>query len=68
MKPVERAGHINLWIVLKQQVDGKFYLDTSVSTEFGMGMFKTELEAQHQQTMALLRNERVQVFHLEYPL
>jgi hypothetical protein len=67
-KPVERTGYVDVWICLKQMSDGKFYLDTTQITEFGSGFFKTELDALHYQTICLLKNERVNVFKLEWPL
>jgi hypothetical protein len=68
MKPVERDGFISVWICVKQGTDGRFFLDTTVSSEFGSGMFKSEQDAQHHQTICLLKNEKVQVFKLDWPL
>lgn len=68
MKPVERDGYINLWICIKQLSDGKFMLDSTITSEFGSGYFKTELDAQHHQTICLLRNEKVNVYKIEWPL
>jgi hypothetical protein len=67
-KPVERSGYVEVWICIKQMPDGKFFLDSSHSSEFGMGYFKTEAEALHHQTICMLKNERVNVFKLEWPL
>ena len=67
-KPVERSGHIDVWVSIKQTHEGKLYLDTTHSTEFGSGFFKSEAEAQHHQTVCLLKNERINVFKLEWPL
>lgn len=68
MKPVERNGFIDVWICVKQNSDGKFFVDTTMSTEFGSGMFKTERDAQHHQTLCLLKNEKVNVYKIEWPL
>ena len=67
-KPIERNGYIDMWVCIKQGTDGRFFLDTTQPTVFGNGFFMTELDAQHHQTICLLKNERVQVFKLEYPL
>ena len=67
-KPVERLGYVDIWVCIKQTADGKFYIDNTHQSEYGAGYFKTEKEAQHHQTMCLLKNERVNVFHLEWPL
>ena len=68
MKPVERKGHVDMWILIQQTSDGKFFMMTSPSKDLGAGVFSTEREAQHQQTMELLKGNACQVFHLEWPL
>ena len=68
MKPVERTGFIEVWIVVKLQSTGQFYMDQSNVSEFGPGYYKTELEALHQQTLLMLKGERCNVFKLEWPI
>lgn len=68
MKPVERQGTIDVWIVLRLMPTGQFYLDTTHATEFGSGYFTTELSALHHQTLLMLKGERSNVFRLEWPL
>lgn len=68
MKPVERTGYIEVWIVVKLGPTGQFFLDTTHVSEFGSGYFKTELEALHQQTLLMLKGERCNVFKLDWPL
>ena len=68
MKPVERNGYIEVWIVVKLMNTGQFYMDTTHISEFGSGYFTTELAAQHHQTILTLKGERCQVYKLEWPL
>ena len=68
MKPVERAGHIDLWILIQQGTSGTFNFQAIASSEYGLGFCKTLEQAQHQQTMELLKGNRVEVFHLEWPI
>ena len=68
MKPIERTGHLDVWICIKQNVDGTLYFDQTFTTGLGGGMFKTLEEAQHHQTIALLKNQKLEIFHIEWPL
>jgi hypothetical protein len=67
MKPVERTGYIDCWIIVKQGSTGQLYFDQAV-TPLGNGFYKTLTEAQHQQTINLLKNEKTEIFHIEWPL
>jgi hypothetical protein len=70
MKPVERSGYIDIWILIQQSADGKFYYNTTSTTisPFGTGFFTSERDAQHQQTIELLKGTKCEVFHLEFPI
>jgi hypothetical protein len=68
MKPIERSGHIDMWILVQQGTTGTFNLQTLATSEYGLGFCKTLEQAQHHQTMELLKGNKVEVFHLEWPL
>lgn len=68
MKPVERGGYVDIWILIQQTSDGKFMQSTGQINNLGNGFFANEKDAQHQQTMDLLKGNKTQVFHLEWPL
>lgn len=68
MKPQERSGFVDVYILLKQHTDGKFFVDTTSARDLGNGMFSTLQEAQHQQTMEKLKGHPCEVYHLEWPL
>jgi len=68
MKPVERSGYIDVWIIVQQGVDGKFLQQTTHMGALGSGFFATLKDAQHEQTIQLLKGNKVQIFHLEFPL
>lgn len=70
MKPVERTGYIDVWVLIQQTTDGKFYFNSSPTSvsPYGGGFFTSERDAQHQQTLELLKGNKCEVFHLEYPI
>lgn len=68
MKPVEREGHIDAWICVKQASTGQLYFDGTITGALGTGIFSSLKDAQHHQTIALLKNEKMEIFHLEWPL
>lgn len=70
MKPVERTGYIDVWVLIQQTTDGKFFFNAAALTTspYGSGFFTKEADAQHQQTLELMKGNKCQVFHLEYPL
>lgn len=70
MKPVERTGYIDLWIIIQLTADGKFYVNAAAPTAstFGSGFYVTERDAQHQQTVELMKGNKCEIFHLEYPI
>lgn len=68
MKPVERSGYIDMWILVQQSSTGTFSHFVGGSSEFGAGYFKTQDQAQHHQTMERLKGNRVEVYHIEWPL
>lgn len=68
MKPVERSGYLDLWILIQQGTTGTFSFQMNASSEYGAGFCKTLEQAQHQQTMELLKGNRVEIFHLEWPI
>lgn len=68
MKPVERSGFVDFWILIQQGATGMFNLITTNSSAFGTGIYATERDAQHAQTIELLKGNRVEVFHIEWPI
>ena len=70
MKPVERTGFIDVWVLIQQTADGKFYFNSTAQTAspYGAGFHLSERDAQHQQTLELLKGNKVEVFHLEFPI
>lgn len=68
MKPVERQGYIDMWILLSQDTQGKFFMMTTPIQDLGNGIFASQQAAQHQQTMELLKGNKCQVYHIEWPL
>ena len=68
MKPIERAGYIDFWILLQQNSSGMFNQVTTSPTTYGNGFYVTEKDAQHAQTIELLKGNKTQVYHLEWPL
>jgi hypothetical protein len=67
-KPVERSGFINVWILIQQNVTGTLQMLTTNSSTLGLGFYLTEREAQQAQTIELLKNNKVNVFLIEWPL
>lgn len=67
-KPVERSGYIDAWILIQLNVTGNLQMLSSHTSSLGLGFYLTEREAQQAQTIELLKNNRVQVFHIEWPL
>lgn len=68
MKPVERSGYVDFWILMAQSSTGQFVMLTTQIKELGAGIFTSEKEAQHQQTVERLKGNNCEVFHLEWPL
>jgi len=68
MKPVERSGFIDTWILVQQNSDGRFSQFTGIGGTYGPGFYESEKEAQKQQTVELLKNNKVQVYHIEWPI
>lgn len=68
MKPVERSGHVDLYILVQQNSTGQFNQITTSSQPLGLGFYQDLLQAQHAQTIELIKNNRVEIFHLEWPL
>jgi len=68
MQPVARQSHIDTWIIVQQLPTGTFSLYSMNTSEYGPGYFKTLEQAQHVQTLELLKGNRVEIFHLEYPI
>ena len=68
MKPVERAGYLDLYILVQQNTSGTFNQITLSPQALGAGFFQDLLHAQHAQTIELLKNNRVEIFHLEWPI
>lgn len=71
MKPVERSGYLDVWILIQQSADGKFYFNTVASgtiSPYGNGFHTSERDAQHQQTLEMLKGNKCEVFHLEFPI
>lgn len=68
MKPVERSGHVDFWILIQQNNTGTFSQFTGGTSEFGPGYYKTLEQAQHHQTMERLKGNSLQVYHIEWPL
>jgi len=67
-KPVERRGYIDAWILIQLNSTGNLHVLNTNSSSLGSGFYLTEREAQQAQTIELLKNNRVQVFHIEWPL
>lgn len=68
MKPVERSGYVDLWILMAQGTSGQFVMLTTQLKELGAGIFSSQREAQHQQTVERLKGNDCELFHLEYPI
>lgn len=68
MKPVEREGYVGVWVLMEQSSDGKFFIVAHPTTDFGPGFHKSEKDAQHYQTMEMLKGHICNVYHLEWPL
>jgi hypothetical protein len=68
MKPVERSGHLDMWILVQQGSAGTFSHYIGGTSEYGSGFFKTQEQAQHHQTMELIKGNKVEVFHVEWPI
>ena len=68
MKPVERSGYVDFWILMAQSSTGQFVMLTAPIKELGAGIFTSEKEAQHQQTIERIKGNDCQVYHIEWPL
>lgn len=68
MKPVERSGFVDLYILVQQNSTGTFNQITSSTQPLGNGFYDNLVSAQHAQTIELIKNNRVEIFHLEWPL
>ena len=71
MKPVKRSGYVDLWIIVQQANTGTFILTMPSATtnwSLGVGFYATLEQAQHAQTLELLKNNKVEIFHLEWPI
>lgn len=68
MKPVERSGFVDVWVLMEQTSDGKFFMVNTPITDFGAGFHKSEQDAQYHQTMEMLKGKICQVYHIEWPL
>lgn len=68
MKPIEREGYIDIWILIQQNTNANFTLNLAHSSELGVGFHSSLKSAQHAQTMELLKGNKTEVFHLEWPI
>lgn len=68
MKPVERTGYLNLYILVQQNSQGQLFVMTNHSGQFGSGFFNDLSQAQQHQTMERMKGNTVEIFHIEWPI
>ena len=68
MKPVERTGYIDLYILIQQTTAGTLMVQTGHSGQFGLGFFNDLKLAQQHQTMERMKGNLVEIFHIEWPV
>lgn len=72
MKPVDRPNYYDLYVVVQKSSTGSFCLTgqgaTINGTILGSGVYATLNDAQQEQTVQLLKGNKVEIFHLEYPV
>lgn len=68
MKPVERSGHLDLYILVKLDSLGQLVMLCNHTGQFGPGWFLDLKTAQQHQIMESMKGNRVEVFHIEWPV
>ncbi len=68
MKPEAIKEHIDLWILIQRTPTGQFQLFSQTMSPIGPGFYLEQKEAEHIQTIELLKGNKTQLFHLEYPI
>ena len=71
-KPVERSQYYDLYFVVQKSTTGSFSLigpgETINGTFLGTGVYTKMNDAQQEQTVQLLKGNRAEIFHIEYPV
>lgn len=67
-KPLERPTHIDVYFLMKQASDGKLFLETTGGSDLGLGYYTDITQAQHKQTLELLKGFVCHVYHIQWPL
>ena len=71
-KPVDRPTYYDLYFVVQKSSTGLFSLAgpgaTINGTLIGTGVYSTLDDAQEEQTVQLLKGNKVEIFHIEYPV
>jgi hypothetical protein len=74
MKPVERKSSHDLYVVMQRtSLTTAMYALTGVGnslngTSLGTGIYDNYNDAEKEQTIQLLKGNKVEIFHLEYPI
>lgn len=68
MKPVERSGYLDLYILVKLDTLGQLMMLANHQGQFGLGWFNDLKQAQQHQTMESMKGNRVEIFHIEWPI